>query len=215
MISPRCPLCRSPDTRPLARAHGRHFHECPGCGLAFVDPSERPAADEERARYELHRNDPADPGYRAFLARLVEPLLERVPSGAEGLDYGSGPGPTLSLMLTEAGRPTVNYDPFFAPDETLLARSYDFVTCTETAEHFFDPAHEFDRLDRLLRPGGWLGVMTTMRDDGRVFADWWYVRDPTHVCFYAPRTMAWIAHAHGWHLDLPRPNVALFGKSEA
>jgi len=211
----RCPLCSSPDTRPLARAYGRDFVDCATCGLAFVDPAQHPAADEERARYQLHRNDPADAGYREFLSRLLDPLLERVPPGAEGLDYGSGPGPTLSRMLTEAGRPTADYDPYFAPGEHALARTYDFVTCTETVEHFFDPAAEFERLDRLLRPGGWLGVMTTLRDDARAFADWWYVRDPTHVCFYAPRTMEWIARAHAWRVELPRPNVALFRKAAA
>ena len=74
---------------------------------------------------------------------------------------------------------------------------------------------EFERLDELLRPGGWLAVMTTMRDDTRDFAGWWYVRDFTHVCFYRPRTMEWIARAHAWQLELPHPNVALFRKAAA
>ena len=209
---PACPLCGASGARPLGSAHGRDFFDCEVCGLAFVHPSQRPDADAERARYETHRNDPADPGYRAFLARLLEPMLARLPAGAEGLDYGSGPGPTLSLMLGEAGHPTVEYDPFFAPDTSLLERRYDFITCTETVEHFFDPAAEFARLDSMLRPGGWLGVMTTMRDDARSFTHWWYVRDRTHVCFYRPRTMEWIARRFDWSLELPDTNVALFRK---
>lgn len=210
--SPACPLCRDSSTRPLASAHGRDYFECDVCGLSFVDPVQRPTPDAERARYETHRNDADDAGYREFLARLMEPLLERVPAGARGLDYGSGPGPALSRMLTDAGRPTVDYDPFFAADPAPLDATYDFVTCSETVEHFHDPATELERIDRLLAPGGWLGVMTTMRDDARPFADWWYVRDFTHVCFYRPRTMQWIAEARGWTLDLPRLNVALFLK---
>ena len=213
--APPCPLCGAATARPLGRVHDRDYFDCDACGLAFLHPAQRPAPEAERARYETHRNDPADEGYRAFLARLMDPLLERLPVGAEGLDFGSGPGPTLSRMLTSAGRPTADYDPFFQPDATALARTYDFVACTETVEHFFDPAAEFERLDALLRPGGWLGVMTTMRDDARAFADWWYVRDPTHVCFYRPRTMQWIARAHGWGLELPRENVALFRKGAA
>src|SRR5690606_29278515 len=113
----------------------------------------------------------------------------------------------------EAGRPTSNYDPFFAPDDALLARTWDFVTCTETTEHFFEPAREFERLDALVRPGGWLGVMTTVRDNAHDFAQWWYVRDPTHVCFYSARTFEWIAGRFGWTLERPHPNVALFRKS--
>lgn len=210
---PACPLCLAGGAAPLGTVHGRDFLDCRECGLAFVHPGQRPAADDERARYETHHNDPADPGYRAFLSRLLDPLLARLPAGAEGLDYGSGPGPTLSVMLREAGHPTVDYDPFFAPDASRLGRSYDFITCSETVEHFFDPAAEFARLDDLLRPGAWLAIMTTMRDDARAFATWWYVRDRTHVCFYRARTMEWIAGRFGWSLERPATNVALFRKT--
>jgi SAM-dependent methyltransferase len=171
-------------------------------------------ADAERARYEAHHNDPSDPRYRAFLGRLLAPLVARLAAGAEGLDYGAGPGPTLSLMLAEAGFATSVYDPFFAPDRTVLDRSYDFITCTETAEHFYAPAEEFDRLDRLLRPGGWLAIMTEMRDDDRPFGSWWYVRDATHVCFYHPATMDCIAAKYGWHIERPYRTVTLFQKPD-
>lgn len=210
-----CPLCGADDALLTARAHGRDYFDCPACGLTFMHPDQRPDPAAERARYETHENDPADAGYRAFLARLLDPLLTRLESGAEGLDYGSGPGPTLSLMLAEAGHPTAIWDPFFAPDSAPLVRTWDFVTCTETAEHFFDPAAQFDRLDTLLRPGGWLGVMTSMRTDETPFEAWWYVRDPTHVCFYRSRTMEWIARRHGWALERPHPNVTLFRKPTA
>lgn len=178
-----------------------------------MSPADRPSRDAERARYEQHRNDPQDARYRAFLARLCEPLAEQLRPGAVGLDYGCGPGPTLSIMFEEMGFDVACYDPFFARNEAALARAYDFITCSETVEHFFAPDIEFDRLDGLLLPGGWLGVMTEMRDDDRDFATWWYVRDPTHVCFYHPETMLWIAARFGWSLQRPRRNVTLFGKA--
>lgn len=207
-----CPLCGADDAHPLTRVHGRRYHDCPACGLTYMDPGDRPDPAAERARYETHENDPADPGYRAFLDRLRGPLVPRLPPGAEGLDYGAGPGPALALMLEEAGFPMAIYDPFFAPDPAPLHRTWDFITCTETAEHFFSPGDELARLDALLRPGGWLGVMTQMRDDAAPFEDWWYVRDPTHVCFYRPATMRWIADRFGWTPESPRPTVWLFGK---
>jgi hypothetical protein len=176
---------------------------------------DRPAPVAERARYEQHQNDPADQDYRAFLRRLVSPLVERLPPGAEGLDYGAGPGPTISVMLEELGHPTAVYDPYFAPDTGVLERTWDFITCTETAEHFFSPRAELDRLDALLRPGGWLGIMTEMRDPDRPFVSWWYVRDPTHVCFYERATMEWIANAYGWSLEQPHRNVFLCRKPDA
>lgn len=93
-----------------------------------------------------------------------------------------------------------------------LACRHDFITCTETAEHFFRPGAELRRLGALLRPGGWLGIMTALLDEGRLFADWHYIRDPTHVCFSRPRTLAWIASVHGWTLERPGDDVALFRK---
>lgn len=213
--SPRCPLCGNRDPDPIGLAHGRDYFDCDVCGLTFMHPDQRPASDDERARYATHRNDVADPGYRAFLARLADPLVARLPAGAVGLDYGSGPGPALSVMLDHAGFPTAIYDPYFAPDEEALAQTYDFVTCTETVEHFFDPAREFERLDALLRPGGVLAVMTMLRDDALPFGEWWYVRDMTHVCFYRARTLEWIAERHDWSLERPHANVALFRKGFA
>jgi len=177
-----------------------------------MHPAFHPTAEEEKARYLTHRNDPSDQGYRSFLGRLCSPLVERLSPGARGLDFGSGPGPTLSLMLEEQGFPTLNYDPFFAPDPVVFDRVHDFVTCTETVEHFHFPRREFDRLDRLVRTGGWIALMTEMVDDTRSFEDWHYVRDPTHVAFYRRGTMEWIAGTFGWDAEFPHRNVSLFHK---
>lgn len=135
--------------------------------------------------------------------------MEQLPRGAEGLDFGSGPGPTLSEMLGEAGFCVKVYDPFFAPDAQALNDTYDFITCTETAEHFFHPAHEFDRLHRMLRPGGWLALMTEHYED-QPFEQWWYARDPTHACFYRARTMTWLADHYRWRMVTPHRNVRMF-----
>ena len=48
---------------------------------------ERGPLAEERAKFDLHRNNPADPRYRAFLARLASPLCEGLPAGSSGLDF--------------------------------------------------------------------------------------------------------------------------------
>ena len=205
-----CPLCGGQEPSAFERVWGRDYLYCPECDLVFLDPPQRLGTDVERAHYGHHQNDPGDARYRAFLDRLALPLQARLAPGAEGLDYGCGPGPTLSRMLSERGFPTADYDPFFAPDAALLERTYDFIACSETAEHFFDPAAEFARLARLLRPGGWLGIMTQLRRAEKPFAEWGYVRDPTHVTFYSAATLRWIARRQGWALEEPAPNVALF-----
>jgi len=209
---PQCPLCSSGGTRfQLERDGIRYFH-CSRCELLFVDPVQRPDFEEERRRYESHRNRPTDPAYRRFLRRLADPVMERVAPGSTGLDYGSGPGPTLSRILTEAGRPTRDYDPFFAPDRGALGARYDFVTCSETAEHFHNPGVEFRRIDGLLRPGGWFGLMTGIVGPETDLVSWWYLRDPTHVAFYSAGTLAWIGGELGWTLALLSDTVALFQK---
>ena len=208
-----CPLCRAERVRFFARAHTRDYFECDVCRLVFVAPDQRLDPTAERAHYGTHENHPADRRYRAFLSRLADPLVERLPAGAEGLDYGSGPGPTLSLMLRERGFRVECYDPFFAPDPGALRRSYDFITCTETAEHFFRPGEELERLDGALRPGGWFALMTEMLQEGRPLEHWRYARDPTHVCFYRPGTIEWIAGRFAWSPEFPHPTVVLFRKA--
>ena len=205
-----CPLCHHPDAASLTPRH----HLCNTCGLAWLDPRHHLPRDAELAHYRTHENDPADARYRAFLDRLAVPLAARVAPPAHGLDYGSGPGPTLSVMLQEHGYAMAIHDPFFAPDTAPLERRYDFITCTETAEHFHAPAAEFARLDAMLAPGGWLGVMTQLYDPASVdFATWWYTRDPTHVVFYQHRTMRWIGERFAWRVEFAGPTVALFHKA--
>lgn len=195
-----CPLCESSRIRPYVELQRRRYYICEVCHLVWLCPEQRPDAATERAYYDTHENDPADAGYRAFLDQLVNPLLQRLTAGARGLDYGCGPGPALSVMLREQGFPMTEFDPYFAPVRSVLEQSYDFITCTEAAEHFFTPCEEFARFNRLLCPGGWLGVMTGFRPEDTQFAAWHYRRDPTHVCFYTPQTMRWIACQHGWSL---------------
>jgi hypothetical protein len=207
-----CPLCGSERISLFGSVCSRRYYECGVCELVHLEPGLRLSPDRERAIYESHENHPGDAAYRAFLDRLAGPLTSKLSPGARGLDYGCGPGPTLSVMLQERGFETAVYDPFFAPDAGPLRQRYDFVACTEVAEHFFSPGAQFERLDALLRPGGWLGVMTAMRSRDQAFESWHYPRDPTHVSFYGHSTMRWLAARFGWAAEFPHPNVTLFQK---
>ena len=208
-----CPVCLVREAGPFGTAGGRDYWRCPVCEATFLDPAQLPDSAAERERYLLHRNDPADPGYRAFLERLARPLIERLAPGREGLDYGCGPAPALAGILAEAGHSVAVYDPFFFDCAEALARSYDFITCSETAEHFHRPAEEFARLDGLLRPGGWLGVMTAFLADDVRFDDWHYRQDLTHVVFYREETFRHIAARFGWGCEFPARDIVLLRKS--
>ena len=188
-----CPLCGSAQTRHFHSGSKRHYHRCAVCDLVFVP--ERfflPMADE-KALYDMHENDPQDAAYRGFLSRLFEPMLERIPENGCGLDFGCGPGPTLSLMFEEQGHSMQLYDPCYAPDEAVLDGKYDFITATEVAEHLHRPGRELERLWALLRPAGWLGIMTRRLLPEQHFPDWHYKNDPTHVIFFSERTFLWLA----------------------
>lgn len=136
----------------------------------FLDPCHFPARDVEHAHYVHHENQLDDPGYRRFLSRLAVPLLARVPLGSRGLDYGCGPGPALAAMLREAGHRMALCDPFLHPDPESLSLVYNFVTRTESAEHFHRPAEEFDRLMALVRPSGWLAIVRCFQKNDARFA---------------------------------------------
>jgi len=207
-----CPVCTAPEPRALLTVEGRDYWRCEACEARFLDPRHRLPREAERREYLQHRNEPDDPGYRRFLSKLAQPLLARLAPRSSGLDYGCGPGSALAEMLGEAGHRVALYDPLFHPDPAPLGQQYDFVTCSETAEHFHDPGREFDCLGGLVRPGGWLAVMTCFQTDDARFADWHYRRDPTHVVFYRDVTLRHIAQRRGFDCEIPVKDVALMRK---
>lgn len=205
-----CPVCDDPYPDPFLSVDERDYWRCQRCLATFLAPAQWPSAITAAIQYGLHCNDPADPGYRAFLGRLADPLLARLPPAQQGLDYGCGPGPALAALLVEAGHHVALYDPLYRPDEAVLERRYAFITCTEVVEHFHHPGAEFARLHDLLLPGAWLGVMTRLQTDDRRFANWHYRRDPTHVVFYRAATLEFIARRFGWTSEILAPDVVLF-----
>lgn len=210
-----CPVCAAPTVEPFLSIDGQDYWRCETCSARFLDSRQLPSCSAEYAHYLHHENRADDPAYRRFLSRLAAPLLERLPEASRGLDYGCGPGPALAAMLREAGHEMALYDPFFHPDSGALTGTYDFVTCTETAEHFHRPAEEFARLMALVRPGGWLAIMTCFQTADARFRNWHYRKDPTHVVFYREETLRYLAAAAGWFCDVPAKDVALMQRPPA
>lgn len=207
-----CPVCRASAPLPFMRVGALDYWRCGTCEARFLDGRHYLSPEEELAHYRNHQNVVDDPGYRRFLSKLATPLLERIAPGSRGLDYGCGPGPALGGMLREAGHEVALYDPFFRPNPAPLAAVYDFIACTEVAEHFHNPADEFGGFERMLAPGGWLGVMTCFQAEDAQFANWHYRRDPTHVVFYREATFRVIAAQRGWSCEIPAKDVALMRK---
>jgi hypothetical protein len=211
-----CRLCRTNNTSIFYVDDdsnlGKVFFLCNDCKLIFVSIKLLPKPEIEKNRYLSHNNDVEDLGYQTFLSKLWNPMEKRLTKGASGLDYGAGPGPALMQMMSESGYIVQMYDPFFAINEAALNKTYDFIVCTETAEHFHNPSKDFHQLDSMLKRNGFLGVMTSFTDKVQVFGDWYYRRDPTHVSFYSTYTMQWIAEKMNWKVDFIKDNVVIFYK---
>ncbi|MEZ6122492.1 MAG: class I SAM-dependent methyltransferase [Planctomycetaceae bacterium] len=212
MNSTPCPLCSSGDTQHIYTDACRPYRQCSVCRLVFVPKEHHLSADDEKRHYDQHENSPEDVAYRRFLNRLFEPLQRRLADGSSGLDYGSGPGPTLSVMLSEVGHRVRIYDPYYAPDRGPLSAAYDFVTASEVVEHFCRPADDLAVMWNCVKTGGLLGIMTRQTPDLTAFPQWHYKNDPTHVSFFARETFEWLAARWGANLQLESSDVVIFQK---
>lgn len=203
-----CPLCHENNTHLF---HHNYF-KCSNCFFIFLSPEDRVDQKEEKRQYDLHENNPEDPGYRKFLSQIMAPLKQYLPKDKKltGLDFGCGPGPTLNLILEDEGIEMNIFDPFYYPSKEVLNQKYDVITCTEVAEHFHNPLREFKKLKKLLKNDGVLGVMTDLYSDNMDFANWHYIKDPTHVGFFSKESLSWLAKDLGLKVEIFGKRVAIF-----
>ncbi|MBC7540027.1 MAG: class I SAM-dependent methyltransferase [Bacteriovorax sp.] len=190
-----CLLCHTPSSLKASGAF-----ECSHCGLVFKNPLLHWNATQDFERYSTHNNNEQDQGYIDFLNCLVDPLVDFLPENFEALDFGCGPGPTLSLLLKEKGGVVENYDPLFFPNLEALKRTYEVVTSSEVVEHFKTPVEDWELLASLVKPNGLLAVKTLLISDKIDYKSWWYKNDPTHVVFYREETLVYLANR--FHLEI-------------
>ena len=208
-----CTLCGSSQISIYFQDKAIQYFECKSCDLVFQDPKTYLSAVSEKEIYDSHQNNPEDERYRNFLARIVNPLKSMIQPGQRGLDYGCGPGPTISVMLAADGVEVDNYDLYYTPEFVPQVNSYDFITSTEAFEHFYRPGQEVDRIWSLLRPGGLLGIMTLLRPDTvEEFDKWWYKKDPTHVCFFNRNSFEFLAKKLSGELEILSDQVVFLRK---
>lgn len=212
---PDCPLCGSGDTDQFFEEKKRTYLRCRHCKLVFVPQRYWLGSAAQKATYDLHQNDAQDNGYRQFLSRLSVPLAERLACKQKGLDFGCGPGPTLSVLLAERGHQVDLYDPFYYNDPGVFNQVYDFICATEVVEHLGDPDQTFTTMFKMLKSGGWLGIMTKLVIDDRPFGQWHYIRDMTHICFYGRPTFEYLAQRFNASINFVANDVILLSKREA
>ena len=189
----QCILCSSSSVLPLefSKPVARRFMRCPVCELIFVPAEYHLSPQDEAARYMLHENTLSNDGYVRMFLEKIALVRQYCPDVKSVLDYGCGPEPVLAQLLRRDGFKCDVYDPYFFP--VLPEGSYDLVISSEVFEHLKDIRAELCRTRSLLNPGGFLAVMTSFHDAVLDFGGWWYISDPTHICFFGMRTFEWIA----------------------
>lgn len=191
-----CTLCDSV----LITKKDEQYYNCDHCKAIVKDEHYYLSADEEKARYETHNNDVNDIGYQNFTMPITSYVIEHFSAEHQGLDFGSGTGPVISSMLKKQNYTIAQYDPFFAPDLSLLNKKYDYIVSCEVFEHFHKPKLEIKRLISLLKDKGCLLIMTMLYNEQIDFYSWNYRRDPTHIFIYRKETIEYIAKAY--HLEI-------------
>ncbi len=213
-MQPNCVLCGKSEVTFYFEDSSRKYLWCAVCDLVFVPSYQWLSAEEELKRYDLHQNSPHDERYKKFLERLFKPLNERLSPGSCGLDFGSGPGPTLHRMFMDCGHDMNVYDCFYADDRSVFEVTYDFITATEVVEHLFNPQKELDRLWLCLKPHGFLGIMTGFVESKEAFKKWYYKNDETHVAFYSEKTFEWLRKKWRASLEFVGHGVVIFRKND-
>ena len=207
-----CPLCCSDQIRPYSNNEQVNYFSCTECDLVFMPKQFHLNVAEEKLRYDTHQNNPEDSRYRAFLSKVFNPVLKYISSNAIGLDFGSGPGPTLSVMFEEQNFKVDLFDKHYANNPQVFTNKYDFITTTEVAEHLDNPGFELSRLFLMLNADGVLAVMTQMLDQDINFDTWNYKNDPTHICFFSKKTMQYLANQWQAEVEFIGKDVVLFFK---
>jgi len=207
-----CPLCNSTHIGAYFSNKDAEYLSCSQCDLVFTPETFHLSDVDEKSRYDSHQNNPKDLGYRAFLSQVLNPVLDYIQPNSKGLDFGSGPGPTLSVMFEEQGYKVDLFDKFYANDQVVFDRKYDFITATEVVEHLAKPGDELNSLYSMLNTNGVLAVMTKMIHNEIDFKSWYYKDDPTHICFFSQTTMKYLARMWGSNIEFYGNDVVLFFK---
>jgi len=196
----RCILCNHETQSFRHEKFDVTYHRCYHCELISKDSKDFVSEDEALKIYNYHNNSIEDPRYVAYFNRFLEDaVFDYAGVGKKAFDFGSGPSPVLAQILERHHGYEVDiYDLFYAPDKVYENQKYDLVTTTEVVEHLEDPLPYFELFVSLLKPDGVLAVMTQFhKNDDALFLDWHYMRDMSHISFFTPKTMAYIAKKVG------------------
>jgi SAM-dependent methyltransferase len=152
--------------------------ECPTCDAVYANPMfDFGGIDAAYDAAAFDSKQEAEFASRTY-ARLVRPLLPRLPSTSAALDIGTGEGSFLEQLLDLGFERVAGYEPsaaplaaaservrelivhdVFAAERAAGSGPYDLIACCMTIEHVPDPAQLCRDAFELLAPGGALMIV--------------------------------------------------------
>lgn len=197
-----CKLCTSATNLWQHSSFEQHYAYCPQCELIAQEESYNVSLEREKQQYDQHHNTLENEGYVAMFETFLDFFWHDFTcKDISCLDFGSGPTPVLSTLMHKRGANVDYYDKFYQPKRVFEGKSYDLITSTEVFEHLNHPLETLMLLAHHLKPQGYIALMTLFHDNSMEnFWKWWYRRDPTHITFYTPKTLDFLAQACGLKL---------------
>ena len=212
-----CPVCHCLELKKIFHQnhHNRDFYQCLVCDLRFVPREQILKKEVEKSRYENHKNTERSIGYEKFLRRLINPIKANFTYDDLGLDFGSGPYPMLQLLMKEDGFKNIDiYDPFFAPDDNVFNKKYDFITLCEVFEHMEDPISDLSKILDLLSSNSLLIISTGIFEKNLIFDSWYYIKDETHINFFSNECLHWIALKLNLEIEILEKDLVIIRKNK-
>ncbi|BCR36481.1 class I SAM-dependent methyltransferase [Mariniplasma anaerobium] len=196
-----CKLCNSKHM--ITYKHPKFdmiFHECLDCEVIYKDKSQILSEEDEKKVYDLHENTIDNPGYVNFLTNFIDSAVIPFIKKGIALDFGSGPGPVLQHILNTKYQFKCDiYDYYYAKHKKVFDKKYDLITSTEVFEHLSNPISILNQFHEILKSQGIVSIMTLFYPkDQETFFDWFYIRDPSHITFFTPKTFEVIASLTGF-----------------
>ena len=207
----RCPLCHNEHTSLFYQDKKRTLYTCSRCQLVFSDANSHLPPHIEKQRY-LQKPDKYQKPLSQFLLSLIQECARQKEQPLTGLNFGRLANAETLEAINIYGHKLNQYDPFFAPDHSLLKQEYDFISCYRVFEHFRFPSREWTLLCQLLKPGAWLAINTKLLTDLNGFGKWHHKNNLSHVSFYQRATFEFLAEQAGFKLLFATNDLILVQK---
>lgn len=207
----KCPLCHENESNIFYTELNKTYYQCSNCELIFLDRNQLCSSRAEKERYQLHNNSELSDGYKNFLYKIINPVLNLVPKEALGLDFGSGPYPMMGKLLKKEGIQVEEYDLYFKPMD-FEDKHFDFIIACEVIEHFRDPKEQFDLIDSILNAKGYLFIQTSLYTKEIDFKSWHYRSDITHISFFTKRSIEFLARNYQYEIHSVNKSVIILNK---